>query len=219
MDKMMGENGLIKRVLMLVFGILISSFGMALLIKASLGQSTVSGISYNISLITKMKTGTVVGIINYICFVGQIILLKKEFKPIQAVQLVATTFFSSVLNIYLYNIPFIANITIGNYGLKVVVLLSGIVCMAYGVSLMMVANLTFLPFEGFCKAISTKLNKPFGTVRVYVDVAFVIISLCIISIYKIPNISVREGTIVYTFLFGNLTNIFMKSMKKKVVEG
>jgi len=40
----------------------------------------------------------------------------------------------------------------------------------------------------------------------------VILSFCIIIIFKIPNTTVREGTIVYTLVFGPLTNIFMKSI-------
>jgi hypothetical protein len=58
---------------MLILGIVFAAFGMALLIKSDLGQSTISGISNNIGIIANMKTGTVLAIINYICFGGQII--------------------------------------------------------------------------------------------------------------------------------------------------
>jgi uncharacterized membrane protein YczE len=85
--------------------------------------------------------------------------------------------------------------------------------MSYGVSLMMVADLIFLPFEGFCNVLSVKLKMKFGTLRRYVDILLVVISLGLIYAYNIPNTSVREGTIIYTFLFGTLLNVFMKAIK------
>lgn len=205
----------IKRSLMLILAILISAFGMTLLVKSSLGQSTVSGISYNIGIIANMKTGTVLALINYICFIGQIIILRREFKLTQVLQLIIATLFGSIVNIFLYDVPFTANIELNNYGLKLIVLLIGIICMAYGVSLMIIADLIFLPFEGFCNVIVLKLNRSFGTIRRYIDISFVIFSLGIIIIYKIPNTSVREGTIIYTLLFGSLINIFIKLIKNK----
>ncbi|PJI07253.1 hypothetical protein CUB90_04950 [Clostridium sp. CT7] len=203
----------IKRSLMLALGIIISAFGMTLLVKSSLGQSTVTAISYNIGIVTQMKTGTVLTLVNYVCFIGQIILLKKEFKLIQVLQLVVTTVFGSVLNVFLYGIPFITNMQLNNYLVKLVVLLIGIIFMAYGVSLMVLANLVFMPYEGLCNVIALKLNVPFGTIRRYVDITFVILSLAIIFAYKIPNTSVREGTVIYTLLLGTLTNVFMKHIK------
>ena len=197
---------------MLILGIVISAFGMTLLIKSYLGQSTISGISNNIGIITDIKTGTVLAFINYICFIGQIILLRHDFKPIQIVQLIVTTLFGYIVNLFLYDIGFIANLQLSNYGLKSLVLFVGIVFMAYGVSLMMIANLTFMPFEGLCNVIALKLHRQFGTIRRYIDILFVIISFGIIIIFKIPNTTVREGTIIYTLVFGPLTNIFMKSI-------
>ena len=199
---------------MLSLGIVISAFGMTLLIKSDLGQSTISGISNNIGIITNMKTGTVLAVINYVCFIGQIILLRHDFKLIQIVQLIVTSVFGYIVNLFLYDIGIIANLQLSNYGLKCLVLFLGIILMAYGVSLMMVANLTFMPFEGFCNVIALKLHMKFGTIRRYVDIFFVILSLCLIIIFKIPNTTVREGTIIYTLVFGPLTNIFMKSINK-----
>lgn len=213
------QQNYIKRSLMLILAILISAFGMALLVKSTLGQSTVSAISYNIGIIANMKTGTVLALINYICFIGQIIILRRKFKLIQVLQLIIATLFGSIINIFLYDVPFIANIELNNYVLKLMVLLSGIICMAYGVSLMIIADLIFLPFEGFCNVIALKLNTPFGIIRRYIDILFVVFSLVIIVIYKIPNTSVREGTIIYTLLFGNLINIFMKLIKNRNLAG
>lgn len=207
------DKNYIKRVIMLILGIFIASFGMTLLVKSTLGQSTVSAISYNIGIITNIKTGTILALINYICFIAQICWLRRKFKVIQVLQLFVATAFGSLLNMFLYNISFISNMNLENYGLKFIVLILGIICMAYGISLMMVADLVFMPFEGFCNLIALKLNIPFGTLRRYVDIFFVIISISIIIIYKIPNTSIREGTIVYTFLFGTLTNIFIKYME------
>jgi uncharacterized membrane protein YczE len=83
---------------------------------------------------------------------------------------------------------------------------------------MMIANLTFMPFEGFCNVIALKLHKQFGTIRRYVDIFFVILSLAIIIMFKIPNTTVREGTIIYTLVFGPLVNLFMKSINTTIIK-
>ena len=200
--------------ILLIAGILISAFGMMMLIKAEMGQSTVSGISYNIAAITGLKTGTVVSIINYICFAGQIFILKKEFKVFQFLQLAVTALFGSVLNFYLYNIPYILHLNLDNYAIRFCVLITGIILMSFGVSLMITADLTFLPFEGFCKILSLKLKKSFGSVRVCVDITFIIMSFAIIILFKIPNTTIREGTIIYSILCGSMVNVFTKQMKR-----
>lgn len=202
-----------KRSIMLLGGIFISAFGMTLLIKSGLGQSTVSGISYNIGYVTNIKTGTILGLINYLCFIGQVILLKRSFKVIQVFQLLITTIFSSTINLFMYDFKLISELQVDNYIINLIILVIGIVFMSYGVSLMMVADLIFLPFEGFCNVLSVKLKIQFGTLRRYVDILLVVISLVLIYVFNIPNTSVREGTIIYTFLFGTLLNIFMKVIK------
>jgi uncharacterized membrane protein YczE len=129
-----------------------------------------------------------------------------------------TTLFGYIVNLFLYDVGFIANLEVGNYGFKCFILFVGIIFMAYGVSLMMIANLTFMPFEGFCNVIALKLHKQFGTIRRYVDIFFVILSLAIIIMFKIPNTTVCEGTIIYTLVFGPLVNLFMKSINTTIIK-
>ncbi|MBN1468293.1 MAG: hypothetical protein JW924_06175 [Fusobacteriaceae bacterium] len=203
-----------KRIFILIIGTLISAFGMALLVKSNLGQSTVGGFSYNISMILNLKVGTVVALVNYICFVGQIIILKGNFRFIRILQLLITYIFASTMNLFLYTIPIISNLSLNSYLFKVIVLLLGITCMSYGVSLSLKADIVILPFEAFFYEISIKSNIKFGSLRRLVDIILVIISLTIIYIFKIPNNSVREGTIIYTFLFGTLLNVFMELTKE-----
>lgn len=200
-----------KRLVILICGIAICSFGMALLIKANLGQSPVSAVSYNSGIVLNIKTGTIVGIINYACFFGQILFLKKDFRLFQALQLFVTFIFSNLMNFYLYTMPLISTLKFDNYIFRIPVLLLGIVCIAYGVSLMIIADLPGLPFEAFANVIAKSYGIRFGTLRRYIDISLVLISLAIIFIYKVPNTSIREGTIIYTFLSGTLMNLFLKN--------
>lgn len=202
-----------RKLVLLVIGILLASFGMSLLIKCNLGQSTVSGISYNIGFIMNMKAGTILAIINYICFLIQILMLGKDFKLFQFFQLGVTVIFSNCVNYFTYDMPFISELAVNNYIVNIGILLTGICFMAYGVSLMIKVDLVYMPFEGFCKVLAEKLNIKFGTLKLYVDGTLVICSVALILLFSIPNTSVREGTIVYACLFGPLANIFMKSIR------
>lgn len=204
----------LRRLVILIFGILICSLGMALLIKANLGQSTLTAFSYNLGLAMKIKVGTIVGFLNYLCFFGQIVLLKKKFKKIQILQLPMTFLFSNLINLYIYTMPYISTMIIKNYGLKLIVLGTGTVFIAYGVILMVIADLIILPFEAFAKELSIKCNIKFGTLRRYMDISLVLLSLLVIIIYKLPNTSIREGTIIYTYFSGLLMNYFLRKRNR-----
>lgn len=203
-----------RKVFFCLLGLFISAFGMSLLIKSALGQSTVSALAYNLSLVTGIRTGTIVAYVNYLCLVGQIVLLKKDFKPFQLLQLGITFIFGSMVNFFLYDFFLTANLVLADYPLQAATFLVGIAIMAFGVALVFVADFVFLPFEGFCKLLASHLNLPFGKLRVAIDSSLVVISLVLIFTQSLPNTSIREGTLLYALAFGFLINFFLSQLNK-----
>ncbi len=213
-DLTLNKNNYPRKVFFCIFGLFISAFGMSLLIKSALGQSTVSALAYNISMVSNIKTGTIVAYVNYLCLIGQVILLKRDFRPFQLLQLAITFLFGVMVNFFLYDFPFTTNLTLPGYPLQAVAFLVGIVIMSFGVAFVFVADFVFLPFEGFCKLLASHFSLPFGKLRVGIDSSLVVISLVLIYIQNLPNTSIREGTILYALAFGFLINFFTTNLNK-----
>lgn len=210
-------DGIFSRIMLLIVGVIFCSVGTALMTKTALGVGSVSGLCINIELITGIKQGTILTIINYIFFVVQIILLGKNFKLTQVMQVFMASIFGVGVNFFVYDFSLIANLSPENYMVKMILFLIGILFGTFGVSSMNKADLVFLPYEGFCNALIYRLNKPFGKIRPYIDGVIVGSSVLLILVMGLPNISVREGTVIMTILFGKLVAFFNNKVYKIVV--
>ena len=208
------KKKLIYRILLLILGMFCVSLGTTLIMKANLGQSSVSSFAKNVEYVSGIKSGTILAGINYICFILQIILLKKEFKLIQILQLFLTTLFGTLVNFFSYSFEITAGIASDIYLVKLLILITGLLISTFGVSSMIKADLIFLPFEGFCNTLVDKLKKPFSMVRPIIDMSIVALSIGLIIIFKIPNTTVREGTIICTLLFGKIVGFYNKNIFK-----
>ena len=80
-----------KKWLYFIIGVLINSFGIALITKGALGTSPISSIPYALSLqFPSFSFGMTTFLVNSLFILVQIILLKKDFKPCNACNLVST---------------------------------------------------------------------------------------------------------------------------------
>ena len=141
----MKEKRFITHLGLTFIAISIIGFGMSLIIKANLGQSTISGFTNALAHVLNMKAGTILIYFNLICFVFELILLKSKIKPILILQPLLSLVFGNVVNFFLYDFAILANLDLNNYGFQMIGLLIGIILMALGVSLMMSVKLIVLP--------------------------------------------------------------------------
>jgi uncharacterized membrane protein YczE len=188
------------------------SLGISLIVKASIGQSTLSGFSYNFGTLLGLKQGTALGLLNFVFFLAQIPLLKKLGLThfFQVIMIVISTLLTNLF-IYDFNwIPFIHT----DYPAQVGLLIIGIAVMALGVALMMVLDFVFMPFEGFIQLLAQRLDVSFGTLRRNIDIILVFLSLTMIFTFKLPNTTVREGTVLFALLVGSLNHRLIPFFKK-----
>lgn len=200
------------RLLTFIIGILLTALGLALIAKSAIGQSAVSGLAANLAFLGQFKTGTALLALNILFFATEVMILRRRFKALQLLQLPASLGFSVLVNFFLYDIPLIANYASSNYPIQFMILLVGVVVMALGISLFMDAQLVYMPYEGLNHVLHEEFDVPFGTARRYFDLGLVLISLLLILFFKIPNTTVREGTLILAVLMGTLTNFFMKRL-------
>lgn len=197
----------IKNIILLTICVIITATGASLALKAAVGVGAWDALSQSISSVLGIKVGTFSMILNISCVVIQIILLKKNFKPIQLLQIFIAVLLGSVVNFMYYDV--FSRFTINNYFMKLILLvLSQVIC-AVGVASLVTINFISFPLESCCMVISKRRNKNFGFIRQLVDIISILISLAVALIFK-DNIAVREGTIISMLIFGPMLNLFMK---------
>lgn len=189
-------------------------FGMSLIIKANLGQSTVSGFTNALAHVLNVKAGTVLIYFNLLCFAFELVLLGKKVKPILILQPLLSLVFGNIVNFFLYDFAYLANLNLNQYGSQVIGLIIGIIMMSFGVSLMMSVKLVVLPYDAFIVVFSDHFKLPFVKVRTGADFLFVISSLIMAWAFSLSYMPVREGTVIFALTVGSLIAFFSKFWRK-----
>ena len=191
---------ILKRYLLLLVGLSIMAFGVAFSIKASLGTSPISSVPYVISLFTPLTVGTATITMHCVFILLQILILRKNYHPIQLMQLPVAFFFGYLTD---FGVWAVQGITCNTYWQQWIVCLIGILLVAVGVSFEVKAGVVVLAGEGVVLAICKVLPKvKFGYMKVGFDVTLVVIA-CILSIVFTGRLQgVREGTVAAALLVG-----------------
>ena len=84
---MFTQNGLQSHILVLTIALFIMAFGVSLSVKANLGTSPISCVPYIISLFSPLTIGQATIIMHVVFISIQIILLRRNYKPLQLLQL------------------------------------------------------------------------------------------------------------------------------------
>lgn len=196
------------RVLYLVIGLFIMSFGVALSIEASLGTSPISSVPYVTNIITGLTVGQTTIIVNTIIVLIQVVLLRKRFQIIQLTQIAVAVVFGLLTDVAL-NI--VGEITPSEYWGQWLMCAGGIVLVAAGVSCEVAANVVTLPGEGMVLTMCKLLPKvKFGYMKVAVDCSLVIIAVALSFIFLHGLYAVREGTLAAAIFVGLIAKLFNK---------
>ena len=191
---------ILKRYLLLLVGLSIMAFGVAFSIKASLGTSPISSVPYVVSLFTPLTVGTATITMHCVFILLQILILRKNYHPIQLMQLPVAVFFGYLTD---FGVWAVRGIQCDTYWQQWIVCLIGILLVAVGVSFEVKAGVVVLAGEGVVLAICKVLPKvKFGYMKVGFDVTLVVIA-CILSIVFTGRLQgVREGTVAAALLVG-----------------
>ena len=174
----MSKKETTKRYILFITGLFINAIGISLIIKAGLGSSPISSLPYTISLGFPITLGTLTFILNLFLIAGQIVLLKKDFKKIQWLQLPVSILFGFFIDL---SMLILAWVMPEFYPWKMVTLLLGCMILGLGVSLEVIANVVMLSGEAFVHAISQKKKKEFGWVKIGFDCTLMNFGLYFVS--------------------------------------
>lgn len=207
---------ILKRFLLLLVGLSIMAFGVAFSIKASLGTSPISSVPYVVSLFTSLTVGTATITMHCVFILLQILILRKNYHPIQLMQLPVAFFFGYLTD---FGVWAVRGIHCDTYWQQWLVCLAGILLVAVGVSFEVKAGVIVLAGEGVVLAICKVFPKvKFGYMKVGFDVTLVIIA-CILSLSFTGQLQgVREGTVAAALLVGMLAKQLGKLLSKWELE-
>ena len=206
-----------KRYLLLLAGLSIMAFGVAFSIKASLGTSPISSVPYVVSLFAPLTVGTATIVMHCVFILLQILILRRNYHPIQLMQLPVAVFFGYLTD---FGVWAVRGIHCSTYWQQWIVCLIGILLVAAGVSLEVKAGVVVLAGEGVVLAICKVLPKiKFGYMKVGFDVTLVVIA-CILSFTFTGHLQgVREGTVAAALLVGLIAKQIGQLLMRWKLEG
>ena len=206
---------ILKRYLLLLLGLSIMAFGVAFSIKASLGTSPISSVPYVVSLFAPLTVGTATIIMHCVFIVMQILILRRDYHPIQLMQLPVAFFFGYLTD---FGVWAVQGISYDTYWQQWIICIIGIFLVAVGVSLEVKAGVVVLAGEGVVLAICKVLPVKFGYMKVGFDVTLVVVA-CLLSVVFTGQLQgVREGTVAAAIFVGLIAKRIGKILERLDLE-
>ena len=205
---------ILKRYLYFILGVAINSFGVAFITKSALGTSQISSVPYVLSLrFPSVSFGMTTFFVNLLFILIQAVLLKKNFQPVQFLQVAVNVLFSVLIDVSMTLLSFFQP----EFGLRIVSLLAGCVILAVGISIEVAPDVLVVPGEGAVRAISQTTGLKFGSVKVYFDVSLIVIASALSFLFFGRLNGVGLGTVLSALTVGkfvNIVNLHLPAVRK-----
>lgn len=212
-EKVMNSKELIKRYLLLIVSLFISALGVAITKKGELGVSPISSVANVLSIkYDFLSLGSWLIIWNCVLILGQLIILRKNFKLIQLLQIPLSFLFGWFTDFGMWAVSFIP---VHIYIARILCVIVGTAVLGLGITLSVRANVIMNSGEAFVKAAADVTDKAFGNVKIIFDVSCVALAIILSLIFFSGNIAgTREGTIIAAFLTGITVKFYTGFIKK-----
>ena len=212
----MTKTEIMKRYVLFVISLFFAALGVAFTKHGVLGVSPISSVANVMSCkFTFLTLGTWLIIWNCALIIGQVVLLRKNFQPIQLLQVPLSFLFGWFTDI---NMQIVSHIFVGNYPTRLAMVLLGVVILGFGISLSVIANVIMNSGEAFVKAIADITHAEFGNVKIAFDVSCVVLALLLsLVFFDMKIVGTREGTVISALLTGVVVKFFTKKLKMPLV--
>ena len=197
------------RIPMYFIGLFVMTIGIALSVKSNLGVSPVSSIPYTITCVWGIEMGKATILFHIVLVLIQLLLLRKNFKPVQLLQIPVGVIFGYFTTFCNYMVSFLP--TPENLVIRVCMLLASTVFVAFGIFLYLPADLIPLAGEGCMQAVSSITHIEFSKVKIGFDCMMVIVSAttCLSILHSLG--SVGAGTIIAALLVGTIVGVINRA--------
>lgn len=201
----MKQHHYVSRYLWFVLGVLINSFGVALITQAALGTSPISSIPYVLSLRFPITLGEFTFILNLVYILGQIVLLRRAFQPIQLLQIAVNVIFSAFIDVSMNLLSWLQP---DHIAVKLIALILGCAILGVGISIEVAPDVLVVPGEGIVRAMTQVSGKRFGSVKVFFDCTLVAIALILSFLFFHGLNGLGLGTVISALIIGRFVNLY-----------
>lgn len=192
---------LIKRISVYLIGIYFTAVAIAISKMTPLGISPNSSLPNEISLILDANLGLMTAIVFASFVIIQWILLGKNFRVINFIQVVLSIIYGFFVNsaVALVNrvLP-----PCDTYIMQLVYTLISALLLGAAIKVYLVPRLMALPAEGLAQAVAQRFKIPFPNAKNICDITIVTISVILSFAYFGTLYGIREGTIIHAVLVG-----------------
>jgi len=205
---------LFYRILFYVTGLYFLAFSVTLAVSSNLGVIAGSTFPYILSYIIKIDFGICCTAVFFLYVLLQFLILKKEFKPINLLQLVFSALFGYFVG---FTTMIIGGWVAVTYLEKLMQLALSIILTGLGVVLYINVQLVPMPPEGFLLAIMAKAPKfTLGKLRIIHDCIIVLLSAAISFVAFSSILGIREGTLISAVCSGLAIELFNKLLSEPI---
>lgn len=200
---------LVQRYLWFVLGVSINAFAIALIAKSDLGVGAISCVAYVLAEATGLSLGAFTFIVNMLFIAAQVALLRRDFRPIQFLQVVVNIVFSSLIDV---SSALLTALALPNVAAQTAALLIGCALLALGIAIEVAPNVILVPGEGIVRAINAVTQKPFGSCKAAFDTSLVVIALALSLLLLGRVAGVGVGTVVSAVIVGRIVNVLNRHL-------
>lgn len=189
--------------------------GVAVTKRGDLGVSPVSSVANVMSSkFDFLSMGVCLIIWNCLLIVGQIIILRRDFKLFQLLQIPLSLLFGIFTD---FGIVLVSFIPVNSYAVRLLCVIGGIIILGFGISLSVIANVIMNSGEAFVKALSDKTGIVFGNLKIGFDIFCVLLSILLSMVFFGGQIvGTREGTVITALFTGMVVNLFVRLLKSSL---
>jgi len=186
-----------RRRIIYLLGTLILGCGIAMNTKTQLGVAPILSVAWNLSELIGIPFSLMSFL--YYCFLIllQLLLLGREFEPIQALQLIASFFTSFFIGVFGRILP--TAVTPAGRG---IMLLGAILLTGVGIILTVGARFVPNPADGMAQAIARRTGKSLGFSKNALDIGSFVVAAALGFLFRGKLMGVGIGTVVTMLLTG-----------------
>ncbi|RDI56037.1 YczE/YyaS/YitT family protein [Nocardia mexicana] len=202
----------VRRWITYVAGIYVLTLGLSLAIRAGIGISPQSSLTRTMTLVLPpFSQGNFNLVLEVIMLVLTFLIRPRAFKGRNLLSMIPALILALLLD---FNLMLTEWIRVEPYLGNLVLLFFADAMLAFGLFLMIRANLVLMPIDLFVNTIQQMTGRKWGNIKTVFDCTLLALSACIGLIFLGAPHFIREGTIINAILVGQYVKLYFFLYKK-----